>query len=429
VSARVLAVDDDPAALATVRDALAGRHAVETCSTVEQAMHALGEREFDLVLTDLDMPAPDGFVLLEFLRARDDAPPVAVLSGVDTARATLRALGLGAFDYLLKPVCPHALMGLVDRFESQDAGESFGLIGVSDPIRRLRRVIPLLARSRESVLIVGETGTGKELLARAVHQYGGRSGGPFVAHNLAATPPDLGESLFFGHVRGAFSGAHADHAGLFEQARGGTLLLDEVDSAPLPLQAKLLRVLETGVLQRVGDRDERPIDVRVMAASAGDPAELVARGLFRADLYYRLRQLEAFLPPLRERPEDVPELVRHILAQWRNETGGRASVHRDALDVLQTYDWPGNVRELRHALRAAALLAGDGPVGIEHLPRALIDRASRARTTSPRSLDSVEHEHIRRTLERAAGNQSLAARWLGIDRGTLARKLRRLGLS
>jgi DNA-binding NtrC family response regulator len=307
-----------------------------------------------------------------------------------------------------------------------DAAGVGGLIGRAPALCEVRRLLPLLARSGCSVLLLGETGTGKELVARALHEQGPRAGGPFVAHNMAATPADLAESVFFGHVKGAFSGAAGEHPGLFEQAHGGTLFLDEVDSFPLPLQAKLLRALESARVRRVGGVSERLVDVRVIAATAADLETLVARGGFRADLYYRLRQLELVLPTLRDRREDIPLLVSHFLAELEKSAGLRPRLAPATLERLLAHDWPGNVRELRNAVRAAALLADGGLILPGHLAGALGRAAPRAARAAdgPVALRDVECEHIRRVLARVGGNQSEAARLLGIDRGTLVRKLK-----
>ena len=305
----------------------------------------------------------------------------------------------------------------------------YGLAGRSPAIRKVRQLIPLLAGSRETVLILGETGTGKELVARALHGLSPTRAGPFVAHNMAATPSELAESVFFGHARGAFSGATADHLGLFEQAEGGTLFLDEVDSFPLGLQAKLLRILECARFHRVGSGTERKLDVRVIAASATELSEAVARGVFRADLYYRLRQLELRLPPLRDRREDILELVEQFVTELAHESGRRVEVSLGATDVLRSHLWPGNCRELRNAVRGATMLAGPGPVLPGHLA-AFVDSivAPDAECATGTNLRLSEHLHILDVLERARGNQSRAARLLGIDRGTLARKLKALKL-
>ena len=430
--ARVLVVDDDPGALRLAASALAEDHEVTPCGDGAAAITLARGGGFDLVLTDLGMPAPDGFEVLRAVTGLPEAPDVVVLTAMDCARATLDALRLGARDYIVKPSSAEEIRAAVSNALAGRCGggtsAEYGLVGVSCAIVRLKRLIPLLARSRETVLIMGETGTGKELFARALHEHGPRAAGPFVAHNVAATPADLAESLFFGHARGAFSGAHADHPGLFEQAHGGTLFLDELDSLPLALQAKLLRTLECLRVQRVGATADREIDVRVVAASTIDPAGLVARGAFRADLYYRLRQLEVVMPPLRERMDDLPPLVAHVLAECSREQGRTYRLSAAAEALLVAHAWPGNVRELRHALRGAATLAETGAIQPQHLPRALRETgAGNSPAEAPVRLEDLEYLAIRRALERASGNQSRAAQLLGIDRGTLARKLRRFG--
>src|SRR5262245_13906252 len=327
--ARILVIDDDPGALQFAASALAGEHEVATCLRGDEGIARASEQVFDVVLTDLAMPPPDGFDVLRALTVLREPPAVIVLTATDRAASTLDALRLGARDYVVKPSCEQELQTVIARALSGQARaaepHAYGLVGRSTAIRHLRQLIPLLGRSKESVLITGETGTGKEVLARALHEHGPRAGGPFVAHNVAVTPAELAESLFFGHDRGAFTGAHADHAGLFEQAHGGTLFLDELDSLSLGLQAKLLRTLESLRVQRVGGTTDRAVDVRIVAASATDPARLVERGVFRADLYYRVRQLEVELPPLRQRMEDVPLLIGHVLGEYSRE---RARVYR-----------------------------------------------------------------------------------------------------
>ncbi|HEY2956518.1 MAG TPA: sigma-54 dependent transcriptional regulator [Candidatus Eisenbacteria bacterium] len=425
---RILAVDDDPDAVRCVAGVLERDHEVVACTAGDAALRELALRRFDLVITDLGMPPPDGFEVLSAAQRLSPPAPVLVLSALDAARPTLRALRLGARDYLLKPAGPDEVRAAVLRVltDSADAEAcDYGLMGRSPGIRQVRQMVPLLAQRPETVLILGETGTGKELLARAIHEHGPRRAGPFVAHNMAATPSDLAESLFFGHVRGAFSGAATDHTGLFEQAHGGTLFLDEADSFPLPLQAKLLRALESGTLQRVGSAAERAVEVRVLAASAVNLEELVERGAFRADLYYRLRQLEVTLPTLRERAGDVPLLARHFLEEMAGQIGCVPQLSEEAQERLLSHAWPGNVRELRNAVRSAALFAGSGPILPGHLPRALQHPADPG-TAGPLALRDAERDLILRTLERAGGNRSLAARLLGIDRGTLARKLKAL---
>ncbi len=432
---RILVVDDDESALRAVKVALEDSNEVVACSSGTAALASLRERSFDLVFTDLSMPPPDGFDLLRAVRGMPMPPPVVVITGLDTARTAVEAMRLGATDLLVKPAGRDEILGVVGRVEAEGLGtrdqdeSATGLIGRSPLVRRVRRMVPLLARSTETVLILGETGTGKELLANALHRLGPRHDAPLVAHNMAATPNELAESVFFGHVRGSFTGATGDRVGLFETAEGGTLFLDEVDSFPLHLQAKLLRVLEGGRVQRVGSSAERAVDVRVIAASAFDLNELIGAGRFRADLYYRLRQLEVTMPPLREHMEDIPALATHFLAEIRREPSGGPRLAPATLDLLMRYRWPGNCRELRNALRSAAVLAGPGPIQPGHLPGALLKAAQATKPhDAPASLLAAEREHIRQTLEQVAGNRSRAARLLGIDRGTLARKISSLGL-
>jgi two-component system NtrC family response regulator len=429
---RILVVDDEESVLRAMGAVLSHAHEVVACAGGAAALEALRDQPPDLVLTDLCMPPPDGFDVLRAVRGMAPPPPVVVITGLDTARAAVEAMRLGANDVLVKPAEPREILEVVNRFEAEgggDDGSATGLVGRSPLVQRLRRIVPLLARSRETVLILGETGTGKELLARALHEHGPRRDGPFVAHNMAATPSELTESVFFGHVKGSFSGATGDHAGLFEKAENGTLFLDEIDSFPLPLQAKLLRVLEGGRVQRVGSSAERAVDVRIVAASAFDLGEMVAAGRFRADLYYRLRQLEVTMPPLRDHMEDVPVLARHFLAELPRGSDPAPRLAPATVDHLMRHPWPGNCRELRNALRCAALLAGTDAIQPGHLPRALLRAAGEmAPAAVPATLLAAEREHIRQTLEQVGGNRSRAARLLGIDRGTLARKLRALDL-
>jgi DNA-binding NtrC family response regulator len=430
---RILVVDDDPDALRALAMLLERDHEVVARGSGTEAIAELRERPVDLVLTDLGMPPPDGFDVMRAAGELPAPPPIAVITALDSARAALEATRLGARDFLVKPASREDVLGVVSRIEEKlrggGAAPVAGLVGRSPLLDRVRTMVPLLARCRETVLILGETGTGKELLARALHDLGPRSAGPFVAHNMAATPAELAESVFFGHVKGAFSGAAADHAGLFEQAAGGTLFLDEVDSFPFGLQAKLLRVLEGGRVQRVGSCVERTVDARVLAASSTDLGDLVAAGRFRADLYYRLRQLEASMPPLRDHLEDVPSLAGHFLAEIAASPGHELRLTGEAMNRLTRYSWPGNCRELRNAIRGAAVLAGAGPIEVGHLPAAVRCRAEGGAPADPPStLLAAEREHIRQVLERAGGNRSLAARLLGIDRGTLARKLRAMDL-
>ncbi|HEY3216493.1 MAG TPA: sigma-54 dependent transcriptional regulator [Candidatus Eisenbacteria bacterium] len=425
---RILAVDDEPLALEALKAILEPGHELDCVTDGRSALERLAGQAFDLVITDLRMPPPDGLEVLAAATRLANPPPVVVLTAADTARIAVDALRRGASDFLIKPASPETIRAALARCGRRHEGESVaddhGLAGRSVAIRLVRDLLPRIAPRREAVLIVGETGTGKELLARALHRLSPRSAGIFVAHNMAATPAELVESVFFGHVRGAFSGASADHVGLFEQADGGTLYLDEVDSFPCCLQAKLLRVLETECVRRVGAALDRPVEVRVVASCATDPAELVARAVLRADLYYRLRQFELILPPLRERLEDVPLLAERFRAEFEAEAGRAPALSPEALETLGQYSWPGNVRELRNAIRSAAVMAGADTIEPRHLPRCVLEGARQRRPSSAASLRDMQRRHIQEVLDSVGGNQSQAARLLGIDRGTLARMLK-----
>jgi DNA-binding NtrC family response regulator len=422
---RVLVVDHDHASLELLVATLSPGAELTACASGEQALRALRSGSFDLVVAALDLPAPDGFEVLRAIQSLSPPPSAFAIAGRDDARAVFEALQLGAREFFVRPVGTEELLGAAARIgcpasECAEGDPRYGLVGRSPAMRRLRRLVPLLARSVEPVLVLGETGAGKELLARALHHESPRSTGPFVAHDLAATPHETIERVFFGDE---------DHAGLLEQADGGTLFLDEVDSFPLALQARLLRAIDSGRVRRVGSTADRAVDVRVVAAGVVGPANLVAHEAFRADLYDRLRSFEVEVPPLRERAEDIPELAEHFLAELAEQAGTRTPLSEAALQMLVAYPWPGNCRELRNAVRGAALLAGEGPILPGHLPRGLQKMVTSAVAYDhPITLEAAEGQHILRTLERVGGNRSLAARLLGIDRGTLARKLRAWGL-
>ncbi len=424
--ARILAIDDEAMSLKALVGVLGADHEVVAFTDSAAGSQEASLGGFDLALIDLNMPPPDGFGILRMIQQLERPFPVIVISARDEARAAVEALRLGAIDFIVKPASPEAIRALVaSTVEPTSVAEeapSFGFAGRSAAIGLVRKSIPLLARVRESVLIVGATGTGKELFAHALHEHSPRCLGPFIAHNMAATPSELTESIFFGHVRGSFSGASADHVGLFERADNGTLFLDEVDSFPLGLQAKLLRVLESGCIQRVGSSVETRLDVRVVAASSVDLRERAAQSAFRMDLYYRLCQFEVRLPPLNERPEDIPDLVGQFVEEFAKESEVTPRLSPATLHVLCAHRWPGNCRELRHALRAAAFVAGSERILPCHLPANV--RTAAHGVDSRGDLQSVEQGHIARVLEQVAGNRSLAARILGIDRGTLARKLK-----
>jgi DNA-binding NtrC family response regulator len=434
---KVLLVDDEPASLAALCGLLGREHEVDTCSSGAEALARLERSAYDLLMTDLSMPHPDGFHLMKQSTTLAPGMPVVVVTALDTARAAVQAIRLGARDFLVKPASAADVKDLLARLSTEQADREgrtalYGVVGHSAAIRRVQQLVPLFARCRESLLITGETGAGKETLARAVHACGPRRDRDFVAVEIATLPSERMESECFAVCEaksgggGASSPDPAGEAGAFQRAHLGTLYLNGIESFPLALQARLLRVIETGALPSGGAERERKVDVRVIASSAADLGELVARGRFRADLYFRLRQLEVTMPPLRERLEDLPLLAEHFLAETDPSPAG-PRLTRTGLTVLRGHPWPGNCRELRGALRSAQLLANGQPIQPGHLPLALAGRHG-PKDEPVSTLAEAEREHIRRALAQVKGNRSRAARLLGIDRGTLSRKLRVMGL-
>jgi DNA-binding NtrC family response regulator len=434
----VLIVDDDAAlrkALATALSDLG--HEPAEAADGAAALAWLVRRRADAVLLDLRMPGTDGMEVLRRIRALADPPPVAVLTAVPTSANTIEAMRLGAADHLAKPIGREDLKALLARMLSTPApvpsspvADDDELVGSGSAMREVQKTIGLLADSDSTVLISGETGTGKEVVARAIHRHGRRANVPFVAVNCAAIPAELLESLLFGHVRGAFTGAFADRAGSFQEAGGGTLFLDEIGDMDQAMQAKLLRVLQERVVTPLGGRPV-PVDVRVIAATHRDLPSAVRAGHFREDLYYRLGVVPLPVPPLRERLADIVPLAEHFLALAA--AGGEPKrLSSDAASRLLIHSWPGNVRELRNAMERAAVLvrrpvvtAADldflstsGPLpNMEWLPGTL-----------PEAVARLEAEIIRRALVSAGGNRARAAERLGIRRQLLYDKIARYGL-
>jgi two-component system NtrC family response regulator len=434
----VLIVDDDAAlrkALATALSDLG--HEPAEAADGAAALAWLVRRRADAVLLDLRMPGMDGIEVLRRIRALADPPPVAVLTAVPTSANTIEAMRLGAADHVAKPIGREDLMALLARMLSAPAPAAASLVadddefvGSSTAMREVQKTIGLVADSDSTVLISGETGTGKEVVARAIHRHGCRAKAPFVAVNCAAIPGELLESLLFGHVRGAFTGAFADRAGSFQEAGGGTLFLDEIGDMDPAMQAKLLRVLQERVVTPVGGRPV-PIDVRVVAATHRDLPSAVRVGHFREDLYYRLGVVPLRLPPLRERLADIVPLAEHFLALAAG--GGELKrLSSDSASRLLIHSWPGNVRELRNAMERAAVLVRRPVVTAADLdflntsgPLHNIDWLA---GTLPEAVARLEAEIIRRALVSAGGNRARAAERLGIRRQLLYDKIARYGL-
>ena len=443
--ATILIVDDDWALRRAIAMALGdlGHHA-EEASDGEAALAWLSRHRADAVLLDLRMPGMDGLEVLRSIRAKPRAPPVAVLTAVPTSDNTIEAMRLGAVDHLAKPIGRDGLQALLSRMlPASDApppaallnGAKEGeLVGSSAAMRDVQKSIGLLADSDATVLLLGETGTGKEVVARAIHGHGRRAKAPFVPVNCAAIPAELLESLLFGHVRGAFTGAVTDRAGSFREAQGGTLFLDEIGDMDLAMQAKLLRALQERVVTPVGGRPVS-IDVRVVAATHRDLMQAVRDGRFREDLYYRLGVVPVVLPPLRERLADIIPLAEHFLALMVDAGGGKR-LSADAASRLLSHAWPGNVRELFNAMKRATTLVRRPVITAEDLAflavRSDVANAIPAPDwltgSLPEVVARVEMELIQRALIACGGNRAQAAEQLGIRRQLLYQKLERYGL-
>jgi two-component system response regulator AtoC len=427
---------------------------VVQAGTGEAALEALAEFAFDVVITDLRLPGVDGAHVIEAAVGRYPEIIGIVITGYGTVRDAVDVIKRGASDFVTKPFqfdeLKHALDGAIERrrLKSENAWlreqlqqrYSFeGIVGRSQAMRDLFQTLETVARTASTILITGETGTGKEVVARAIHHASPRRAQRFVALNCSAIPENLLEAEIFGHVRGAFTGAIGSRQGRLEQAHRGTLFLDEVGTMSMPLQMKMLRVLQEREFERVGDNQTIKVDVRVIAATNADLGRMVQDGTFREDLYYRLNVIPVTLPPLRDRREDIPLLVQHFLKKFCDEVPRPAmTVSQAAMRSLMTYAWPGNVRQLENAMeRAVALSGGRNQVELSDLPGD-IQRASSAGELIPglslpdEGLDfdtfisRIEHEVIRRALERTGGNKAAAASVLNLKRTTLVEKLKRL---
>ncbi|MEW5893634.1 MAG: sigma-54 dependent transcriptional regulator [Pseudomonadota bacterium] len=425
--ARLLVVEDDAALLEALSDTLnlAG-YQVDTASDAESALAQLRRVTPGLVLTDVQMPGMDGHGLLRAIKAASPGLPVILMTAYGQIEKAVEAMRDGAADYLPKPFEPDRLLAVVARYlrPVQDAaGET--LIAEDPASRVVLDLARRVAATDATVLLTGESGVGKEVYARFLHRHSNRAKGPFVAVNCAAIPENLLEATLFGYEKGAFTGANASQAGKFEQAQGGTLLLDEITELPLHLQAKLLRVLQEREAERVGGRGPIRLDVRVIAASNRDLEEAVRQGRFRDDLYYRLNVFPLEIPPLRGRVQDILPLAEHFLARFAGIVGrGHMRFNAAAKAELSGYDWPGNIRELGNVVQRAMILAPGDEIGPEHLmlPRAVPRPAAEA---GARAIKDVEREMILQTLERCGGSRKQTAEELGISERTLRYKLQR----
>jgi len=448
MDATILIVDDDERLRLTLSLLLRTLgHEVVGAPDVATAETVLGEREIDLVISDLRMPGGSGMDLLELVQRLDLDAPVILLTGFGTVEGAVHAMQRGAFDYLQKPFdademklrVGRALAARRHRIENaflrteRDQAHGFDeLIGVSAKLRAVADLVRRVAPSDASVLITGETGTGKELIARAIHRRSPRQEHLLVPVNLAAIPLELLESELFGYARGAFTGAVTEREGKLELADGGTLFLDEVGETPLPLQPKLLRVLQDGVVERVGSNRRREVNVRLISATNRDLEESIRAEQFRRDLFYRIRVVEIPLPPLRERREDIPFLAAHFLRRFaRTRSAGVPGITEGALRLLDSYPWPGNVRELENVIERAVVLCRGGTIGTGLLdlrqPGAVQNEPGAVRLDE--AMDRLERDMILRALDETRQVKARAARLLGVSERSLWYKLKKHGLS
>jgi len=460
--ADILVIDDEESICYAFRRCFEGRGwQVRVAGTAAAGLEAYRDRPADVVFLDVRLPDASGLDVLADLRRADPGCRVVVITAHGSLETVRRAVEGRAFEYLAKPIdLDRAVAAVEEALAARRVGARAGgaapaagddlLVGAAPAIQEVYKRISRAARTESTVLVLGETGTGKELVARAIHAQSARAEGPFVPVNCAALPDHLVESELFGHVRGAFTGADADKPGRLETADGGTVFLDEVGELPAAAQVKLLRFLDDQVIERLGSVAPVRVDVRVLAATNRDLAGAVAAGAFRRDLFYRLAVIQIEVPPLRDRAEDVPALVAHFLAQAAPPDGRPPAVSREAMDLLAACPWPGNVRELRNAVEHAVAASGGGPILPSHLPErvrrgeaaappggecaeALLARyVDRLEAEGPGrfrvALAEVEKAFIRRALEAAGGNLSAAAERLGIHRNTLRAKIQEYGL-
>ncbi len=450
---RVLVVDDDEPHAAAVAESLerVGYECVVATSGAE-GLKLIEEQVFDIIITDLIMDGVGGLEVLAKAKREIPDAEVVILTGHSTIKTAVTAIQAGASTYLTKPLDINELRTVADKasqsqrlqrsnIELQKAlNEKFGFEGVIGNSQAMHSVVAKLrqiAPTSASVLITGESGTGKELVAKALHVNGPRRNKPFVPLNCAELSENILESELFGHVKGGFTGADRDRIGRFQYANGGTLFLDEIGDIPMPIQIKLLRVLETGEIVRVGTNDPIKVNVRLISATNCDLAGAIAEGKFRQDLYHRLKVVSIKLPPLRERRDDIPLLIEHFLKEFSASHGKQVAAITPAVrKVLMSYSWPGNVRELKNTLESMVVIDVDGRLDLDDLTEDLQSATSAGTVTGAagfdtlvgKSLDEIEKHYIAETLKLSNGNREEAAKQLGIGERTLYRKLKEYGL-
>ena len=449
----ILIVDDEEPVRDSLELLLEDNYYIFTADSGEQALKILDRQSVDLVILDITMPGMGGMTALENIKSISPTPEVVILSASDSARLGAQAVRKGAFDYITKPFDADDLMDVIRkalernrlerevhylRSEVEKLGGFGDIIGKSPQMREIFRVVQKIARTDSNVLITGESGTGKELIARAIHSRGSRKDGPFIPINCAAIPQELLESEFFGHEKGSFTGAHERKLGKFELAHQGILFLDEISTLKQELQAKILRVLQEDEFTRVGGNHTISVDVQIVAATNQDLKKMVSENAFREDLYYRLNVLPINLPPLRERRGDIRLLVDHFLKEIGYRLNRKvAGVTSEAMKLLQFYPWPGNIRELENFLeRMVAFAADNSPIDVQDLPMDIampeLSNPDAHRSSTEGLIEArrrFEKIYIISALRKADGNQSEAARMLGVHRNTLLKKMTSFGIA
>ena len=453
--ALILAIDDEASVLESYRMALEDLHEVVTAGDGASGLQALGAQPFDVVLLDINMPDRSGIEVLKEIREREIDATVIMVTVHREVEKVVEAMRAGASDYLTKPFKVSELRHAIERnlrlvklerkahslearLRAREAGRSSRIVfqsqSMQETLERLRKAAP----TDSSVLIMGESGTGKELAAQFVHRISARSEAPLVVVNCAAIPDNLLESELFGHEKGAFSGATERKIGRFELANGGTVFLDEIATLPLDLQAKLLRTLENRVIERIGGTKQIQLDVRWIAATNRDLARLAREGRFREDLFYRLNVIVATLPPLRDRPEDIPLLANHFLDELAGDLKRKPlRLSDDVMEVFQVYEWPGNVRELRNLIERLSVLEAGPVITVANLPPEMLDAyrksvgldiTSVSGSRYKEAMEEFRRSFIVRSLRAAGGNQAEAARQLGLHRNTLIHHIKSLSI-
>jgi len=444
---KILIVDDE----AGIRESLSSilrdeRYSVEAVESAELALERLSSSSVEVVLLDVWLPGMDGLEALSRIQSLPQPPSVIIISGHGTIETAVRATKLGAFDFIEKPLSLERVIVLVRNAIEQrrlqeenqllhtELGHRYRIVGDSVPMKALRQQIAVTAPTNGRVLIYGESGTGKELVARSLHAASLRNKAFFVEVNCAAIPEELIESELFGHVKGSFTGASEDKIGKFAKADGGTLFLDEVGDMSLRTQSKVLRVLEEQRFERVGSNQTLHVDVRVIAATNKNLEQEIARGAFRQDLFYRLNVIPFFVPPLRDRKEDIPVLARYFLAEFSSEYGKKTrELTEGAMEILLRYPWPGNVRELRNLVERLVIVCPQARIEPHHLPpelfRGVAESPQQPYSTLHEARSAYEREFILRKLQEHRWNMTQTASALGLERSHLYRKMKSLGIA